>query len=48
MKAKVVKIKIVPLNAKQARGDLMSVEALCMLLISANLLQPKSIQRGKY
>ena len=40
--------KFVPLNANQTRGDLMPVEALCTLLISANLLQPTSTQRGKY
>jgi len=48
MKTEVVKVNVVPLNAKQTRGDLMSVEALCMLLISANMLQPTSTQRGKY
>jgi hypothetical protein len=48
MNAEVINVKVVPLNAKQARGYLMSVEALCMLLTSANLLQPKSTQRAKY
>jgi predicted transcriptional regulator of viral defense system len=48
IKTEVVKIKAVPLFAKQSRGDLMSAEAFCMLLITANLLQPTSTQRGKY
>jgi hypothetical protein len=52
MKTEVVDLEAVPLHAKQAREDLevnycMSVEALCMLLMSTNLLQPTSSCGGK-
>jgi len=49
-KTEVVKLKAVPLRAKQARGNLevnscMSVETFCMLLICTNLLSQQAHKR---